>query len=171
MKRHFSAEREILKLVFAFHHINYARYNTYQHVYLNDLLRKDKSVAKDVISNGYGASSSGESFSTIHGDLVTEHFNKETKGTAGPFRSGYSTAIYAVNKWIKTSHIHSKMQTMLWKNLKVFTSQAHKETTPGNKRLHFEHVRSLKAKLKQNNVNIFRGGPARNLTTGREIDR
>ena len=43
--------------------------------------------------------------------------------------------------------------------------------TPGNKRLHFEHVRSLKAELKQNNVNIFRGGPAINLTTGREIDR
>ena len=171
MKRHFSAEREILKLMFAFDHINYARYNTYQHVYLNNLLRKDKIVAKDVISKGYGASSSGDSFSTIHGDLVTEHFNKETKGTAEPFRSGYSTAIYAVNKWIKTSHIHSKMRTMLRKSLKVFTSQVHKEMTPGNKRLHFEHVRSLKAELKQNNVNIFRGGPARNLTTGREIDR
>ena len=25
---------------------------------------------------------------TIHGDLVTEHFNKETKGTAGPFPVG-----------------------------------------------------------------------------------
>ena len=171
MKRHFSAEREILKFMFAFDHINYARYNTYQHVYLNNLLRKGKSVAKDVISNGYGASSSGDSFRTIHGDLVTEHFNKETKGTAGPFCSGYSTAIDAVNKWIKTSHIHSKIRTMLRKNLKVFTSQVHKEMTPGNKRLHFEHVRSLKAKLKQNNVNIFRGGPAGNLTTGREIGR
>ena len=43
--------------------------------------------------------------------------------------------------------------------------------TPGNKRLHFEHARSLKANLKQYNVNIFGDAPARNLTTGREIDK
>ena len=43
--------------------------------------------------------------------------------------------------------------------------------TPGNKRLHFEHVRSIKAKRKQYNVNIFGDGLTRNLTTGREIDR
>ena len=124
-------------------------------------MRKDKYIAKDLISNGYDASSSGDSFSTIHGDLVTEHFNKETKGTARPFRSGYSTDMYAVNKWIKkTYHIHSKMRTMLRRKLKVFTLQVHKEVTPGNKRLHFEHVRSLKAKLEQYNVNIFGDSPA-----------
>ena len=37
--------------------------------------------------------------------------------------------------------------------------------------MHFEHDWSLKAKLKQYNVNIFEDDPARNLTTGREIDR
>ena len=41
--------------------------------------------------------------------------------------------------------------------------------TPGNKGLHFEHAQSLKANLKQYNVNIFGDGPARNLATGREI--
>ena len=46
LKRHFSAEREILKLMIAFDHINYAGYITYQHVYLNDLLRKDNSIVK-----------------------------------------------------------------------------------------------------------------------------
>ena len=138
LKRHFSAEQEIVRLKFAFDHINCARYNTYQHVYSNNLLRKDKIIAKYLISNGYGTSGPGDSFSTIHGNLVTEHFNKETKGTAGPFRPGYSTDIYAVNKWIKTSHIHCKMRKMLRKKLKVFTSQVHKEMTPGNKRLHFE---------------------------------
>ena len=37
--------------------------------------------------------------------------------------------------------------------------------------MHFEHVRSLNDKLKQHNVSICGDGPARNLTTGREIDR
>ena len=68
-----------------------------------------------------------------HWDLVTEYFNIETKETAGPFDSGYIIHIYSVNKWIKTSHIHSKMRTMLRKKLKVFTLQFHKEMTPGRK--------------------------------------
>ena len=40
-------------------HINYARHNTYQHAYLNNLLREEKNIAKYLITNGYGASSSG----------------------------------------------------------------------------------------------------------------
>ena len=46
-------------------HINYVRHNKYQHVYLNNLLRREKSIAKDLITNGYDGSSSGGSFSTI----------------------------------------------------------------------------------------------------------
>ena len=53
LKRHFSAEREILKLMFAFDHINCAGYITYQHVYLNNLLRKDNGNAKDLVNNGH----------------------------------------------------------------------------------------------------------------------
>ena len=41
---------------------------------------------------------------------------------------------------------------------------------PGNSRLHFEHVRSLKTNLKQYNTNIFGDGLARN-PTGREINK
>ena len=134
-------------------------------------MRTHKSIAKDLITNVYGASSSGDSFSVIHGDLVIEHFNKETKGTAGRFCSDYSTDIHAINKWIKTSHIHSKNMNNVEKKLNVFTSQVHKEITPGNKSLHFEHVRSLKAKLKKYNINIFGDRPAKNLTTGQEIEK
>ena len=54
---------------------------------------------------------------------------------------------------------------MLWNNLNVFTSQVLQEMTPGNKELHFEHGQSLKANLKQCNVNFFGNGPTRNLTT------
>ena len=60
---------------------------------------------------------------------------------------------------------------MFQKKLNVFTSQVHREMTKGNKRLHFEHDRSHKANLKRYNVNIFGDGSARNLTTGRNIDK
>ena len=33
LKRRFSAKREILKSIFAFDNIKYARYNTYQHAH------------------------------------------------------------------------------------------------------------------------------------------
>ena len=36
LKRHFSVEQGILKLMFAFDYINYAVYITYQHLYLNN---------------------------------------------------------------------------------------------------------------------------------------
>ena len=36
LKRNFSAEQEILKLMFAFDRINYSTYNTCDHVYLNN---------------------------------------------------------------------------------------------------------------------------------------
>ena len=38
---------------------NYASHNKYQHVYLNNLLRREKIIAKDLITNGNVASSSG----------------------------------------------------------------------------------------------------------------
>ena len=127
---------------------------------------------KDLITNGHGASCSGDSLSTIHGDLVTEHFKNKRKVLLGLSLQVIVLAfVYAVNKWIKTSHIHSKVGAMLRKKLNVFTSHAHSEMTPGNKRLHFEHARSLKANLKQYNVNIFGDGLAANLTTGRDIDK
>ena len=171
LKRYFSAEREIWKLMFAFDHIKYAGYIAYPHVYLNNLLRKNNSIVKDLITNGHGASCSEDSSSTIHGDLVTKHFKKKRKELLdlSP-QVTILTFIYAVNKWIKTSHIQSKVRTMLQKKLNVLTSQVHREMTPGNKRLHFEHARCLKANLKQYNVNIFGDGSAENLTTSRNID-
>ena len=99
LKIHFSAEPEILKLMFAFDQINYAGYITYQHACLNDLLRKDNSVVKGLITNGHGASCSRDWFSTIHGDLVTEHFKKKQKELLDLSPQVTTLAfIYAVNK-------------------------------------------------------------------------
>ena len=79
LKIHFLAKQQILKLMFTFCHINYAGYITYQHIYLNNLLRKDDSIVKDLIINGHGASCHGGSFCTIHGDFVSKHFRKKRK--------------------------------------------------------------------------------------------
>ena len=42
----------MLKLMFAFDHINYAGYITHQQIYLNNLLRQDDSVVKNLIVMG-----------------------------------------------------------------------------------------------------------------------
>ena len=61
-------------------HINYARHNICQQVYLNDLLRNGKkSIVKGLITNRYNASSSRCWFSTIHCVLATQYLNEETK--------------------------------------------------------------------------------------------
>ena len=98
-KRHFSAEPEILKLMFAFDQINYAGCIAYQHAYLNGLLRKENSIVKGLITNGHGASCSRDWFSTIYGDLVTEHFKKKQKELLDLSPQVTTlTFIYAVNK-------------------------------------------------------------------------
>ena len=50
------------------------------------------------------------------------------------------------------------------------TSTTHKEVTPGAKRLHGSHVHDLKQKRHSYNISPFAAGPARNVTTGEEID-
>ena len=95
---HLQAEREIIKHCFAFDHVNYARYLSYQQVYLRDLQRENHPAIKDLNEGGFGGSISGEPFSTLHGDLITEIFNGQTKHQAGPHRTGISTNIVATNR-------------------------------------------------------------------------
>ena len=94
---HLQAEREMLKHCLAFDHINYARFLSYQHVFLRDLQRRNHPAINDIASRGFGGSLSGNPFSSIHSDLITEIFNGETKRSAGPYRAGYSTDTEKVN--------------------------------------------------------------------------
>ena len=71
---------------------------------------------------GMSGSLTGDTFSAIHGDLMTELFNRETKGTSGPFRSGFSTDIDAVNTWVNTIHIHAMLRKGLHRLLHMKTS-------------------------------------------------
>ena len=109
IERRLQAERDTVKHCFAFDHVNYARYMSFQHVYLRDLERKSHPVKKMKL-RGFGGSLSGTPFSNIHGDMITEVFNGGTKRISGPYRAGYSTESNALNTWIKTSHIHAKLQ-------------------------------------------------------------
>jgi len=107
---HLQAEREMIKFCFAFDHVNYSRYLSFQQVYLRDLERNNHPAINDIKTRGFGGSLSGSAFSTIHGDLITEVFNGETKRQAGPHRQGFSRNIDAVNTWVRTAHIQAKMR-------------------------------------------------------------
>ena len=154
-ERHLHAEREMRSLVFAFDHINYARYVSYQHSYLSQLSTSNNEAYGDLMARGFGASISGQTFSSIHGDLVTEYFNKTTKGTAGPFRAGFSTNIGTVSNWVKTIHIHSKLKDFFRNLLHVKSSSKHKELTMGGKTMHSKHVESIKNRLIYLNIDPF----------------
>ena len=160
----------MLNLCFAFDHFNYSRYLSFQHVLLRKHEREQSPEFKDLQERGFGGRISGESFSAIHGDLITEIYNGETKGAAGPFRSGYSTNIETVNTWVKTAHIHAKLRTALKQKIDLTTSTVHKEVTEGGKKLHMNHMNKLIKKLHDYKIDPFGDGPARHITTGREID-
>ena len=155
-ERHLQAEWQFLNLAFAFDHVNYSRYNTYQHVFLTDMNNKNEDAVIDLKTHGFGCTTSDTAkFAAKHGNLETEHFNRETKGTAGPFRSGYSANIHAVNRWIKTTHCHAKIRTSVKSQFRIFTSSVHKELTPKNKKLHFDHVQGLKKNFEIIMQNLF----------------
>ena len=126
---------------------------------------------KDLNELGFGASITGDKFSAIHGDLHTELFNREAKGTAGPYRSSFSTSVNAVNTWITTSHIHSKIRVALKQQLFLKTSSVHKESTPGGKKLHQKHVDILKRTLRSYGTFPFSNAPVKSISTGEELNQ
>ena len=170
-EQHLQAERKLGEYTFSYDHPNYTKYNTYQNAYLLNLKQTNHAAFKDLEEKGMGGSISGDKFSSIHGDLVTELFNKETKGTAGPFRAGFSTDIESVNNWVNTIHIHAVLRTSLQKVLRIRTSSKHKELTEGGKILHADHVRKLKEKLLKYGIYPFSSDtPPKHISSGKKID-
>ena len=170
LERHLQSEREMLKQVFAFNHYNYARYCSYQHVYLRSLEKINHPAYLDLKQNGFGASITGETFSAIHGDLVTELFNRETKSASGPFRRGFSTNSASVNTWVRTIHVQSRLLRSFKNIIAYKTKSKHKELTDGGKALHEKHVNDLKTVLKDYGIDSFSENPPICFPTGEEID-
>ena len=123
----------MLKQLFAFDHKNYARYLSYQHVLLNDMRMTNVQAFQDLKVRGFRANYTGSKFATVHGDLVTEYFNRGTKGTAGPFRLGYSNNVDLVNNRVGTVQIHAKLRMAMREKLNIKTSSTHKEVKVGRK--------------------------------------
>ena len=84
----------------------------------------------------FGGSVSGQPLSAIHGDLVTEIFNGQTKRQAGPHASGFSTNIDPVNHWVNTAHIHAQMRAVFSEKLRKTSISQHRECTPSGRKLH-----------------------------------
>ena len=167
---HMEGKRDMLKYCFAFDHINYARYMSFQHLYLSDLAAKGDPAIGKLIKRGIGGSLSGDKFSSIHGDLITQVFNSETKLQARPKRSGLNTNVDVVNTWIKTTHNHAKLRKKFNDTIRLTTDNHHKETTQSEMKRNSQHVKTLKDQLKKYNTDPFGDGPAKQLTRGKLID-
>ena len=74
---HFEEERHVLPLLKAYNHwIHYFRYIlSTRAFYLFE--NKNDPINQNLIERGFGASYSGDTFSSVLGDLVTEYLNRE----------------------------------------------------------------------------------------------
>lgn len=130
--------------LFAFGHQNYVRFLTYQHVTLKQCKSTNPNAWKEIQTNGFGGSLSGEPFSTVHGDYIRETtINLEVKVRGGPVHGGYSTSIQANDTFIKTSHLMVKVHTGLKERLHVLISSKHKKTTTRARKEHKGTTQSL----------------------------
>ena len=84
----------------------------------------------DLMQHGFGDSLSGDAFSCMHGDLMTEIFNRQTKRQAGSQYAGFNTDIAKVNTCVPIFHIHAKVRQTLSDKIQLNISTNHKECTP-----------------------------------------
>ena len=166
-----AGERAMLPQCFAFDHPNYYWYLTAQHVNLSALSTQESETWEDLLANGFGGSLSGEPFSTIHGDPITETtINWEGKVRGGPMHGGYSISEEPIDAFIKTSHIMVTIRSKLKEKLAYVTSSAHEEITPGSKIQHDNVVKDLNNQ-QRDHFNPFIDAPLRHFTTVVEIER
>ena len=168
MELHLEALQHLVPLLFAFNHQNYARYLTYNHILLSNMKTDNPDAYDDLAKYGPGVSLSGQAFSSIPDDLVTEIGpNRESKTRGGPMRGGYSTSPEAVDTFYKNSHKVAKLRLLTKERLRIKTQNVHSETKSGAKSRHEKQVISLVEKLCTYS-NPFEG-PAHTLATGVQI--
>ena len=169
MELHLQALQQLIPMLFAFNHPNYSRYLTHSHILLSNLKTDDPDAYEDLSLYGPGVSLSGNVFSSIPGDLVTEIGpNRESKIRGGPMRGGYSKSPENVDEFYKNSHKLAKLRRHVKDRFLIKTSSGHNETSSGAKARHEKQVSSLIEKLQTYHTPFE--GPARNISTGIELD-
>ena len=96
----------MVKSFFAFNQIKYARYASYQQLYLRELQSINNNAMVNLAQCGFGDSVSGYLFFCVH-VIITNILNKQTKRQECPHCAKFSTDIAKVNIWVATSHIHA----------------------------------------------------------------
>ena len=87
----------------------------------------------------------------------------------GSLQGGYSTNLFAANKFVKNTHLLSKLRAIMNKKLRVQTSLKHNESTLPGKRLHELTIASMVQQLERY-LNPFDEQPVRNFKTGEVIE-
>ena len=118
-EKHMQAERKMLQLIHAFDHVHYLRYLTYQHVTFSYFKMTKHPIFSDLKINGFAAQYSEEKFSAVHGDLVTEYYNREIKSCHGPYRLGFNTKVIVISKWLRNINSHCRLRKESRKPLKI----------------------------------------------------
>ena len=117
-----------------------------------------------MIFNPFGATSPGHYFSTIHGDLIMDYFNKASKETAKFYRSEYISHHKTVNKWVVIFHDHSKFSMIQRKRLQLHTSSKRNKNRSGKRYTRTMYIESHNYKgsqrrlLEDNSVICIRTG-------------
>ena len=142
-----AAERELLPNCFAFNHINYSRYLTFQRVNFLKIKHCNENVWNDLLKEGFGGSLNGEPLSTIHGDLITEvTINREVKVRGYPMMGGYSPSDKKNDAFIKTSHVMGKVRSKLKEQVNLLSSWVQKELSPVSKKYRDNIVTDIREK-------------------------
>ena len=160
----------MLPLLFMLDHPRYARHVTYQHVFMSSLKKNNDIQYRSLEEQGFGASYSGNSFTNVHGDLVTEYANKEMKGSTGPFRNGNSTIEKHRRKYQSLSHTYIKIKTTVRERLNLKTPNTHKGTVESGKKYFFTSVKRVKYQIRNYGFDIIGNTQARNIPTGKVIN-
>ena len=164
---HLQAHSDVLSLSFAFSHQNYVRYLNQHHVELTNLSFTKPQAFPDLEIFGPGDSLSGNKFSTIPGDLVTEvAIYREVKAIGGPMRGGRSVSINAEN-FILNSHMLAKLKKELKNKMNLKTDSNQKESTSRKMKKHEEEIAELIGSL-IDYVDPFHGA-TRNMVTDVEL--
>ena len=173
IRLHLKAHSDLLPFLFAFSHQYYVQYLTQHHVGLTNLSFTKPQVFSDLEIFGPGVSLSGNKFSTIPGDLVTEvaiYREVKVRGgpmrggpmRGGPMRGGHSDSINAEN-FILNSHMLPKLKKELKNKMNLKTESYHKESTPRENKKHEEQIAELIGSL-GDYVDPFHGA-TRNMAT------